>query len=96
LALGLIEVFATLRVETIADMHRAFNALCGTRVQYKPFHNQLVKATIPVFMCTACEHLMTQLTIEVLRFTPQSPFARFTHIILHEGTSFGAIPSCNS
>jgi hypothetical protein len=89
LALGLIEVFTTLRVETIADMHRAFNALCGTTVQYKPFHNQLAKATFPTFMCTVCEHLMTQLTIEVLRFTPQSPFARFTHITLHDGTSFG-------
>jgi Transposase DDE domain len=89
LALGLIEVFATLRVETIADMHRAFNALCGTTVQYKPFHNQLVKATFPTFMCAVCEHLMTRLTIEVLRFTPQSPFARFTHITLHDGTSFG-------
>jgi hypothetical protein len=89
LALGLIEVFATLRVETIADMHRAFNALCGTTVQYKPFHNQLVKATFPTFMCTVWEHLMTQLTIEVLRFTPQSPFARFTHITLHDGSSFG-------
>jgi hypothetical protein len=89
LALGLIEVFATLRVETIADMHRAFNALCGTTVQYKPFHNQLAKAAFPTFMCTVCEHLMRRLTIEVLRFTPQSPFARFTPITLHEGTSLG-------
>src|SRR6184192_3339762 len=51
--------------------------------------DQLVKAPFPTFMCTVCEHLMRQLTIEVLRFTPQSLFARFTHIPLHDGTSFG-------
>jgi hypothetical protein len=44
LALGLTEVFATARVETIADAHRSFNALCDSTVQYKPFHNQLAKA----------------------------------------------------
>lgn len=89
LALGLIEVFATMRVETIADAHRAFNALCGTTVQYKPFHNQLVKAAFPTFMRSLCERLMSRLVVEVLRFTPQSPFARFTHITIHDGTSFG-------
>jgi len=89
LALGLIEVFARTRVETIADAHRGFNALCDTKVRYKPFHNQLAKTTFPSFMCTLCEHLMTRLTTEVLRFTPSSPFARFTHITLHDSTSFG-------
>ena len=89
LALGLIEVFAPTRVETMADMHRAFNALCGTTVQYQPFHDQLVKAPFPTSMCTVCEQLMRPLPIEVLRFTPQSPFARFTPIPLHDGTSLG-------
>jgi len=88
LALGLIEVFATMQVKTIADVHRAFNALCNTRVQYKPFHNQLVKATFPTFMRGLCEQLMARLTSEVLRFAPQSPFAQFTHITIHDGTSF--------
>jgi hypothetical protein len=82
-------VFTTLRVERIADVYRAFNALCGTTVQYKPFHNPLVKAPFPTFRCTVCEHLMRRLTIEVVRFTPQSPFARFTPIALHDGTSLG-------
>lgn len=88
LALGLIEVFATMQVKTIADVHRAFNALCNTTVHYKPFHNQLVKATFPTFMRGLCEQLMAQLTSEVLRFAPQSPFAQFTHITIHDGTSF--------
>lgn len=88
LALGLIEVFATRQVKTIADVHRAFNALCNTTVHYKPFHNQLVKATFPTFMRGLCEQLMARLTSEVLRFAPQSPFAQFTHITIHDGTSF--------
>ncbi|MCA1607520.1 MAG: IS4 family transposase, partial [Acidobacteria bacterium] len=88
LALGLMEVFAATRVETIADAHRAFNALCDARVQYKPFHNQLAKSTFPLFMRSLCEHVMGRLTTEVLRFTPKSPFARFTHITIHDGTSF--------
>jgi Transposase DDE domain len=88
LALGLIEVFATMQVKTIADVHRAFNALCNTTVHYKPFHNQLVKATFPTFMRGLCEQLMAQLTSEVLRFAPQSAFAQFTHITIHDGTSF--------
>ena len=88
LALGLIEVFATMQVKTIADVHRAFNALCNTTVHYKPFHNQLVKATFPTVMRGLCEQLMARLTSEVLRFAPQSPFAQFTHITIHDGTSF--------
>jgi hypothetical protein len=50
LCLGLIEVFAAGKVEAIADIHRAFNARCGSDVQYKPFHNQLAKAQFPDFM----------------------------------------------
>lgn len=77
LALGLIEVFSTMRVETIADAHRTFNAFCQTTVPYKPFHNQLVKAGF---------RLSTRAR---LRFTPKSVFAKFSHIMVYDGTSFG-------
>jgi hypothetical protein len=80
LALGLIEVFSTMRVETIADVHRGFNALCERKVQYKPFHNQLVKEGFPIFTRNLCERLMEQLTVEVLRFTPKSPKAHSSAI----------------
>jgi len=88
LALGLIEVFASARVETIADLQRAFNALCGTTVQYKPFHNQLAKAQFPEFTRALYERLLSELACDVLRFNPQSPFARFSHITIHDGSSF--------
>ena len=47
LALSLIESFASGSVTCIADIQRAFNALCETTVQYKPFHNQLAKREFP-------------------------------------------------
>ena len=43
LVLGLLAGHATGTVETLADMQRQFNALFGTTVAYKPFHNQLAK-----------------------------------------------------
>ena len=43
LALSLIESFASGSANCIADIQRAFNALCETTVCYKPFHNQLAK-----------------------------------------------------
>lgn len=88
LCLGLIEVFAAGKVEAIADIHRAFNARCGTDVQYKPFHNQLAKAQFPEFMRTMCARSLEQLACEALRFTENSPFARFERIELQDGTSF--------
>ena len=42
-ALSLIESFASGSANCIADIQRAFNALCETTVCYKPFHNQLAK-----------------------------------------------------
>ncbi len=88
LSLGLVEVFATSKVETIADMHRAFNARCRTDVQYKPFHNQLAKSQFPDFMRVMCARSLEQLACEALRFTEASPFARFERIELQDGTSF--------
>ncbi len=89
LAMGLIEVFANSKMETIADIHRAFNALCNTDVQYKPFHNQLVKNKFPIYMSEVCALLLDELACSALRFDESSPFAAFNQIILQDGTSFG-------
>ena len=88
LAMGLIEVFADSKVDTIADIQRSFNALCKTNVQYKPFHNQLSKKEFPVFMRSVCATLLDQLACSALRFNEASPFTRFERIILQDGTSF--------
>jgi hypothetical protein len=88
LALCLIETFATRPVKYIADIQRAFNALCATDVQYKPFHNQLAKQGFPTFVRLLLSRLLNELACQVLRFNASSPFARFGEIRIQDGTSF--------
>ena len=88
LLVTLVEAFAVGKLDSIADIHRAFNALCERHVHYKPFHNPLSKAGFPIFMREALSRLFNELACEVLRFSKVSPFARFEHIRLQDGTSF--------
>lgn len=76
-------------VKTLADLQRGFNALCESDVQYKPFHNQLAKRQFPVYLQRVCEALMNRFTDTVLQVAPDSPYARFERIVIHDGTSFG-------
>ena len=88
LVLGLIQVLSHANVRTIADIQRGFNALCATSVRYKPFHNQLAKPGFPAFMRAICERLMSEVAGKSLCFDKESPFSRFSRIILHDGSSF--------
>ena len=88
LMLTLIESFAAGPLDSIADIHRGFNALCERQVQYKPFHNQLSKPGFPMFVRLMLSRLLNELACDVLRFSPDSPFARFEHIRIQDGTSF--------
>jgi hypothetical protein len=88
LCLSLVEVMRVSKIASIADIHRSFNALCDSDVQYKPFHNQLAKKRFPEFMHLMCERLMQQLVCEALHFSPASPLARFERVELQDGTSF--------
>ena len=88
LAVSLIESFSGRSARCIADIQRSFNALCATNVRYKPFHNQLAKKQFPLFMQALLSELLNGLASEVLRFKPASPFARFDHIRIQDGTSF--------
>ena len=88
LALALVSCFAAGQARYIADVVRAFNALAGTRVRYKPFHNQLSKRQFPTFMRLLVSRLLEQLAHEVLHFDAHSPFARFERIHIQDGTSF--------
>jgi len=88
LAVSMIEAFAAGDLDTLADIQRAFNATCDQTVQYKPFHNQLAKKQFPTFMRLLFTRLLNELAVDVLRFAPDSPFARFRYIRLQDGTSF--------
>lgn len=93
LVLGLLEVMASGTARCIADLHRGFNALSGTTVQYKPFHNQLAKPAFAALMRTVLGRALEELAVEALRFSPESPFARFGHIRIQDGTSFAVKPA---
>ncbi len=93
LALSLIESLAEGSQKCIADVQRAFNALCGTEIQYKPFHNQLAKRQFPQFIRLLLSRLLNELACDVLQFEPSSPFARFDHIRIQDGTSFAVKPT---
>ncbi len=92
LAVSLIESFGDRSANCIADMRRAFNALCATSIRYKPFHNQLAKRQFPMFMQALLSELLDGLACDVLRFESNSPFARFDHIRIQDGTSFALKP----
>jgi hypothetical protein len=88
LALSMVGTMAAQRVETIADLQRAFNALSGSTVQYKPFHNQLAKAAFPAFMRAVLDFLLSELSTQVLRPHSGSGLRQFTDILIQDGSSF--------
>ena len=60
LVLSLLASHATGSVETLADIQRQFNALFGTTVAYKPFHNQLAKRSFKDFMREVLDVILQQ------------------------------------
>ncbi len=88
LAMSLLVSLSTTRVETFADIQRCFNALFGTGVAYKPFHNQLAKWRFADFMRTLVDTLLEQLVVNVLSFGSRGPFSEFSRIVIQDGSSF--------
>lgn len=93
LALTLVAALATQKVETIADLQRAFQLLTGCSVRYKPFYNQLTKPKFTRFMRGLFSQWLTALTLEVLRPLPEHVVAGFTDILIQDGTSVTVHPS---
>ncbi len=89
LALSLLASCATMRVETLADIQRTFNALFGTTVAYKPFHNQLAKCQFGDFMRELVASMLEHWVVQVLRAKPGGAFGEFTRIVIQDGSSFG-------
>lgn len=87
-AVATIATFASQKVESIADILRAFNALAGTSVQYKPFHNQLRKDEFPVFMEGVFKRLLERSVSEVLKPLSTSVLSGVKDIWIQDGSSF--------
>ena len=76
------------KVETLADIHRSFNALFGEGLAYKPFHNRLAKRGFAEFMRACVERVLERLVLRVLEVKRGQAFWEFRRIIIHDGSSF--------
>ena len=88
LAVSLLGSCATVRLESLADMQRHFNALFGTTVAYKPFHNQLAKRQFADFMRELVSALIERWTVRVLEASGEGAFSEFGRIVIQDGSSF--------
>ena len=88
LGLSVVASMATQQVQTIADLHRQFNALWAFDPDYKAFYQQLLKPASPEFFRTSLSHIMSQLTMKVLGFEAGEAFSEFNRLILQDGSSF--------
>jgi hypothetical protein len=88
LGLTLTATCASQRVETLADFHRAFNALWGTTITYKAFYNQVAKPHFADFIRTMTERLVGEMTLKVLGFQKGRAFAELRHIVIQDGSAF--------
>jgi hypothetical protein len=92
LSMAVITVLANHSIDSIADIHRGFNSLFDREVEYKPFHNQLVKPEFPELMRQILNQLLNDFAIQALSFNARSPFAKFSSILLQDGSSFAINP----
>lgn len=88
LGLLLVSLFASRRVETIADVQRGFAALYGEKVEYKPFHNQLRKEGFAEFMRELVSELLSKAVFRVLKARRQGLLSRFRRVVIQDGSSF--------
>jgi hypothetical protein len=88
LAVSLLASCATMRVESLADIQRCFNALFGTTVAYKPFHNQLAKWRFGGFMRELVSVILEQWVVRVLSVGTRGAFSEFRRIVIQDGSSF--------
>jgi hypothetical protein len=88
LGLSVVASMATQQVQSIADLHRQFNALWAFDTDYKAFYQHLLKPTSPEFFRTTLSHIMSQLTMKVLGFEAGEAFSEFNRLILQDGSSF--------
>ena len=88
LAVSVLASCATTRVQTLADIQRHFNALFGTTVAYKPFHNQLAKRQFADFMRELVSVIIERWTVRVLGAHGGGAFSEFGRILIQDGSSF--------
>lgn len=88
LVCALVEALGALRVETIADILRTFNAQTGLRTQYKAFYNRLAQPAFPRFMRQVYRDILRNLSANILRPAADGKLAHFQDVVVQDGSSF--------
>ena len=88
LVCSLLEALGSRRVETVADIQRAFNAQTGLDTRYKAFYNQLAKPAFPRFMRAVFQELLANLSQNVLRPMAGTALSAFEDVVIQDGSSF--------
>jgi hypothetical protein len=86
--LALLSTLGVGKANWLADILRAYNALTGSDLQYKPFHNQIKKWQFPEWLRQILETALLRLSLRVLEPLPDSKLEMFDTILMHDGTSF--------
>ena len=88
LFLAIVSALACARVETLADLLRAFNHQQDATVAYKAFYNRLARAGFARFMQAMLGRLVTRLRVQTLTPEGERAVARFRDIVIQDGSSF--------
>jgi len=93
LFLAMVSTLAGAKVESLADLLRAFNYQNGVHVAHKAFYNRLARLGFAVFTRGMCVRLVEQLRVQTLAPAGQRAVACFTDIAIQDRPSFALKPS---
>jgi hypothetical protein len=93
LFLAVVSTLASARVESLADLRRAFNYQHGVTVAYKAFYNRLALTGFATFMHGMFDRLVAHLRVETLTPEGHTAVARFKDIVIQDGSSFAIKPA---
>ena len=96
LFLAIVSALGSGRVESLADLLRAFNYQNGVDVAYKAFYNRLARVGFATFMQHMLTRLLGQLRLQTLTPEGERAVARFTDIVIQDGSSFAVKPALAS
>ena len=88
LVCALVESLGSLRVRTIADILRTFNAQTGLAIRYKAFYNRLARPEFPVFVRKVYIDILRKLSQDVLKATSKNHLGAFVDVVIQDGSSF--------
>jgi hypothetical protein len=88
LVLALVSCLGCGKADWLADIHRAHNKLTKSKIEYKPFHNQLRKPGFAKWLRALLETAVLKLTMPILEAVPASKLCAFEDILIHDGSSF--------